>query len=130
MEELSKLELHAYLARALKKLDRPPQWQDWEKAAIAWGICFDGYIDVKGHEVGLGVYDPALIDAWFKLVRIGGRGAYVRGGDKLKWRVAAYREVLYFLVQIYPFLPTKREKAKAVIEHCARRVEEEDRVVI
>lgn len=127
LEKLSRIELGQYLARALKQLSSPPQWQHWEKAVIAWAICFDGYIDAKNNVVGLGVTDTRLMDAWWRLVKgFGNRGSYKKGGDGLKWRVCAVREVLYLLANIYPFLPDKRKRAKAVMDYCVRRIAEEE----
>jgi len=126
MEVLNQVDLQQYLAR-LKNLHNPPEWKDWEKAVIAWAICFDGYISVPKKEVGLGVYDLDLMDAWWKLLKhFGNRGAYQKGGDGLKWRVSAVREVLYLLANIYPFLPNKRKRARAVMDYCVRRIEEEE----
>jgi len=127
MEELNEFELQRYLARALKQLSNPPIWWKWEKAAIAWSICMDGYIDTKNNEVGLGVTDTRLMNAWWQLVKgFGVRGSYKKGGDGLKWRVSAVREVLYLLANIYPFLPDKRKRAKAVMDYCVQRIAEEE----
>lgn len=127
VEELNSLDFHHYLARALKKLSNVPLWGRWEKAVIAWGICFDGYIDADGHEVGLGVTDSRLMDAWWELVKhFGNRGSYLKRGDGLKWRVCAVREVLYLLANIYPFLPDKRKRARAVMDYCMQRIKEEE----
>jgi len=127
MEDLDDFTLQQYLARALKRLSNPPLWEKWELTAMAWGISFDGYISVKEMSVGLGVYDRALADAWWKLVHhFGRRDAYLKKGDKLKWRVSAVREVLYFIVKIYPYLPTKRDNAMKVALHCMLRIKEEE----
>lgn len=130
VEDLNNLDLQHYLARALKKLREPPVWLRWEKAAIAWGICFDGYVDAENHEVGLGVTDEGLMDAWWELVKhFGNRTSYRKGGDGLKWRVQATREVLYLLAQIYPYMPDKRKRAKAVMDYCVQRIREEEEVM-
>lgn len=125
MEDLNTIDLQQYYAH-LKQLADPPLWETWEKAVIAWGICFDGYIDAKNNQVGLGVFDSHLMDEWWELVKhFGRRGSYVKKGDRLKWRVTAVREVLYVLVQIYPHLPDKRKRAKAVMDYCVQRLEKE-----
>jgi len=127
MEDLNNFTLQHYLARALKSLSNPPLWQKWEKSAMAWGICFDGYISVEEMEVGLGVYDRALADRWWKLVHhFGRRDSYKTKGDKLKWRVSAVREVLYFVANIYSYLPAKRDHARKVMLHCIQRIQEEE----
>jgi len=110
----------------LKDLKNPPEWSECEKRIIAWALCWEGWLYVDGPEVGIYVNDEFLLKEFAGIVRFGNVGSPTANDGRWKWRVQSTREIAYLLLNIMPYLPSKRGRAKRLLNLCLEKIKKED----
>lgn len=119
------------LSCLLTNLKNPPSWTEEEKKIMAWSICWEGCICLTKRiddnpqkfqilpYIGIANTNFNLLQKFQDILRLGSIEEH-----KTHYRTALRRleECLYFLLNIYEFLPAKREQAFYTIQYIQSRL--------
>lgn len=136
-EELDWLTLEQKYVKPLKHEDKPLYTEE-DKKIIAWSIAWDGAIGIgrtrRQPRIGITSIEFELLEQLHKIVKLGNisRKPYKPHGlgkePTKKWYVTSYRECLFLLQNIKPYIPSyrKRKIAQLTIEFIKSRLTKHD----